>query len=411
MFDSEKKKLGRYVAVYTAIITLPIFFEIRKFTVIIDWIFGVMMCLLLFKGTLVLRIKKFIEVYLFTGILESMLRGIMVLLPIARLEGISGEIISILLTITVSCQICRQRYFKSFIKYLNALKKYQYIIVAISVVSASLFLAISESIVNSVDNKKIGMIFQTISVCLIGTVIIGIIWLAGSIYRQEYYVKQNQMQERVIQTQQQYYKKMYENEKEMRMFRHDIRAQFGCLQLLLSEGKLEEANEYLKTAADTFEKLTINKYHVGNEILDLIINQAYSTARKKEILLEVEGNMSRIDFINIYDLCSIFSNAINNAIEACERQPDIKKAIKCIILEHNGNFLFRFENPATSEMYNTVKRGNTSKENKKEHGFGIENIRMAVEKNNGRMEYLYSNEKLALEIYFAFHDKIPCLAT
>ena len=59
-----------------------------------------------------------------------------------------------------------------------------------------------------------------------------------------------------------------------------------------------------------------------------------------------------------------------------------------------------FTNPATEEMYKAATKGKTTKADKKHHGYGIEIIRMAVERNNGRMQYLFENGKLILEISF-----------
>ena len=117
-------------------------------------------------------------------------------------------------------------------------------------------------------------------------------------------------------------------------------------------------------------------------------------------MLDIKGKLSKTENIDVYDLCTIFSNAISNAIEACEKMSDVKKIITISVLEQGKTIFFRFENPATAEMYETVRQNGTTKMDNKDHGFGILNIKRAVEKNCGEMEYLFQDGKLILEVYF-----------
>ena len=50
-------------------------------------------------------------------------------------------------------------------------------------------------------------------------------------------------------------------------------------------------------------------------------------------------------------------------------------------------------------MYQAIVKGKTTKTDSDNHGFGIRNIRNAVEGLHGSMEYRYVNGKIALEIY------------
>ena len=87
-------------------------------------------------------------------------------------------------------------------------------------------------------------------------------------------------------------------------------------------------------------------------------------------------------------------------MEAYNRIQNKEKVIHVSILEHERTILFRFVNFATDEMYEALKQNRSTKEDNQNHGFGAENIRMAVEKNGGDLEYHYNNENLILEIYF-----------
>ena len=106
----------------------------------------------------------------------------------------------------------------------------------------------------------------------------------------------------------------------------------------------------------------------------------YCEAREKQIEFNVEGAITE-PIVDTYDLCTIFSNAISNALEACTKITDRNTKISISILIHNGTLLLRFENSALGDMQEQINSGITSKQNAEEHGFGIQNIRKAVDIN------------------------------
>ena len=361
----------------------------------------------LFQGKILSRLASFFGVYFFTGTAESIVNGIAFLLlhqPLERL-GISTLSVSVRLILDITSAtlvllIITRKGIQKFISYFLSLKWFQYAAIIMIAFSGALVMLISEVVLDYIDNKKVGEIFHFSIIILLGTTFVGIIWFVSTVYAKEYYLKQNQLKEEIIHMQQQYYQNIYENDREMRKFRHDIHSHLGCLQLLMSEGKIEQAIRHLETVENNFEKIKVYKYHTGNEILDVIINQKCMEAKKKNINIIVEGKLNTADFIDAYDLCTIFANALNNGMEAYNRIQNKEKVIHVSILEHERTILFRFDNFATDEMYEALKQNRSTKEDNQNHGFGAENIRMAVEKNGGDLEYHYNNENLILEIYF-----------
>jgi sensor histidine kinase regulating citrate/malate metabolism len=227
----------------------------------------------------------------------------------------------------------------------------------------------------------------------------GIILFVKSVHGKEYYMKQDSMKDEMIRVQQQYYKSLYENNDNLKRFRHDIKSQLGGLTLLLKQGNSEDAISYLEKITEQYEMIDSNIIHVGNDILDAIINHCSQMAVQKGVSLCVKGKIADIKQMNIYDLCNIFANAINNAVEACERQENIEKIVEINITDNHNTYYLQFINPATSEMYELLQKRVTAKKNVTEHGFGIMNIETAVRRSGGFMEYTYQNNKIILEIF------------
>ena len=85
-------------------------------------------------------------------------------------------------------------------------------------------------------------------------------------------------------------------------------------------------------------------------------------------------------------ICTIFGNALDNAIE-CERKiPDKEKRLIHVTVSQQKNFLIlRFENYFEGQLdYNEGKLVTTKKE-KEFHGYGIKSIRYTVSKYEGAL--------------------------
>ena len=91
----------------------------------------------------------------------------------------------------------------------------------------------------------------------------------------------------------------------------------------------EEIVEYIDNL-----NLQINDFeyfkNTGNKTLDIVLSEKKYICSKYNIQYEEYINISKLDFINV-DICAIFSNALDNAIEACinidtniEKRIDVK---------------------------------------------------------------------------------------
>ncbi len=369
----------------------------------VSTVFEVAVYIFLFQGKLRQKIVNFGEIYLVTGIIEVMVGGLLSLIPnkIFRYNTVTGELIAALVSAVLVYGAVKCKWLQNFFQYLRRLKWYQYMAIVIVVCSGIFLLVISEFTLALIDNQRISILFHTISTILYCAMIAGIIAFVYGVYKTEYYSQQNELKDEIIYAQQQNYQNLYENDKEMRAFRHEINKQIGFLNILLRDGKTEQALSHLKSMEDDYNSRVLHKFNTGNEILDVVINYTYSYAKEKNVKLDVKGRICEIKHIDVYDLCTIFSNAINNGVEAYDNMQNCEKTITVSLLEQEHMVSFRFENFATREMYLTIKQKSTTKKDKKNHGFGVENIRRAVYKNHGEMEYRYENGKIILEIYFA----------
>lgn len=101
------------------------------------------------------------------------------------------------------------------------------------------------------------------------------------------------------------------------------------------------------------------------------------------------------------DVCSIFSNMIDNAIEACIKikDKDTNRFIKIKGTMVNGFFVIKCENSKINDIkfkYNNIK---TDKKNSYLHGIGVKSIKSSVQKYDGDVFIDYQDYIFIVKIY------------
>lgn len=411
IFQDRVREKSRYAAMavmYVGVIIPTVLYVEDHFWIEIG--LNIAIYIFLFQGRIARRLARFWGVYLFVSVTESIVSAIgyfLMRLPLQSINvsAVRSEIVRLLFaaaSFVFTLYIVRRKWVQKLIASFRELKWYQYVAVVLMALSSMCLLVIIELLLEYVRNSsEIGTMVLILLIVLLGTTFATFFWLASSIYSRNHYLRQNQIKEEVINAQRKYYQSIYENDNELRKFRHDIRSQLGCLQLLLTEGKTEQAIIYLKSMGHHLEEMTIQQFHTGNDILDAVVQQKWLEAKKKGIRIDIEGSMTKPDFMDVYELCILFSNALDNGIEACENLQDQKKVITVSIVEHRKVIFFQITNPATPEMYEVLRQGRTGKADSQRHGFGVKSIQDVVQKNGGEMDYRWEEGILTLEIYLA----------
>ena len=101
--------------------------------------------------------------------------------------------------------------------------------------------------------------------------------------------------------------------------------------------------------------------------------------------------MESVEQIEIepFDLNIVFSNLLDNAIEAIRKvdNPFLHVRVK----QRAGRFVLEIVNSYTGEIEAQDKMLKTSKENQEFHGIGLKNVKGVLEKYNGMLEIDYAD--------------------
>lgn len=118
-----------------------------------------------------------------------------------------------------------------------------------------------------------------------------------------------------LENQVEYYEKINSIYSEFRSFRHDYNNHILCLKSILAENDIDQALDYLSDIQE-FSSIHKNQYNTGNIIMDALISDKNEKAKKSNTNIEFSGYIPTSGISNV-DLCIIFANSLDNALEAC----------------------------------------------------------------------------------------------
>lgn len=183
---------------------------------------------------------------------------------------------------------------------------------------------------------------------------------------------------------------------------HDLKHQIAGLR---AETDIDKRTEWLDAMEDDirgFESVT----NTGNKVLDTIIVGKIMHGQKYDIKFTCVIDGKLLEFMHVTDICTIFGNAIDNAIENVVMIKDIEKRIIHVTVSAKNKFvLIQFQNYCEVKP-NEDKRGirlfESSKADKRNHGFGLKSIQYTVDKYDGTMKAGMNKDWFELTIL------IPC---
>lgn len=177
---------------------------------------------------------------------------------------------------------------------------------------------------------------------------------------------------------------------------HDLKHQIAGLRMETDEERRKkwiDAMEEEISAFDAFNK-------TGNQVLDTILAAKIFHCRKHHIQFTCVADGKLLEFMHVTDICSIFGNALDNAIEHVILIPQEEKRLIHISVYSRKDFVFiKIENYCEQKL--EVKEGKyipTTKGDKENHGFGLKSICASAEKYGGIVDFGEENHWFVLKI-------------
>lgn len=168
-----------------------------------------------------------------------------------------------------------------------------------------------------------------------------------------------------------------------------------------NEQEVQSSIQGLQSQIQEYE----NYYQTGNEYLDIIIRDKAKIAQERQIDFAVLISFADGAFIEPLDISTIFGNALDNAIEASEKLSIQERLItvkanrvrNMLVISIENNTL-QIGNKQKQILSDNAWKNKTTKEDTFAHGFGLSNIRNAVQKYAGQCSIREEEGKFMLKI-------------
>lgn len=226
---------------------------------------------------------------------------------------------------------------------------------------------------------------------------ISLLWCITVLARQQKLERQGMFAE----INRRYYASMEQQHFEIRRLKHDLANHLQTLSALPEEKR----DAYLK---DLTENAAVSETlsYCGDATVNAVLTVKKNLMDRYGICLETSVDIPATLPFQKTDLCALYANALDNAIEACMQVDEAKRSITLKSKAQKGLFCLEVKNPLPDTISPTVLRRAetdfilpTSKSDKTNHGIGLKSIREIVERYHGSVEVKTTDEVFDLFLY------------
>ena len=205
--------------------------------------------------------------------------------------------------------------------------------------------------------------------------------------------------ENLFQRQYDQYRQYKENDEILGRKYHDLKHQIAAIRAESDPDKRESYLAGLDEVIEVYE----SRHKTGNAVLDTVLSGKGMVCAQNGIEFLSYADASRLGFMDTMDICSVFGNALDNAIENAEKvdEPE-KRQIKLYVYNQNQFILIRVENYFKGDLQYEDGSLKTTKKHAQFHGYGVKSIMQIAEKYGGNATFSTEDDLFRLILL------IPC---
>lgn len=209
------------------------------------------------------------------------------------------------------------------------------------------------------------------------------------------YQEENQLNEYYQELQEKRYEDLYQKIKELRGFRHDYRHHVNYMNQLCAASEWEALQEYVQSLGKMQHRVSV--VSTGNSVVDAVVSYFQMQMREKGIGLRWFGTLPKQLAMDVTEICALFSNLLENAVEASEQvvQETGEQVLIQVDVQRDEQYIY-------VDMVNRMIIGDTdvlkTKKKGSEHGLGIQNIKAIVDRYHGMIEWKVEGDTMHVEM-------------
>lgn len=200
--------------------------------------------------------------------------------------------------------------------------------------------------------------------------------------------------EKQLETEREEYESMRRTVELGRQYRHDMRHHFSVIQGMLQEGSNPQVEEYLVGLNGRLDKTEKTEY-CKNTTINALLSVYGERARSNGIAFDVHISLPEVPFVDEIDLCSVISNAVDNAVNACMKLSGGEKKIEVITEYTEGRLSVTVKNPIECEPLLDAD-GFPVFEKTERHGYGLLSMQHIAQKYGGMIKILADDDVFTL---------------
>lgn len=206
----------------------------------------------------------------------------------------------------------------------------------------------------------------------------------------------------MLKSQYEHYRFYQESAEMIQIKYHDLKHQIAGLRGEMDPDKRGEWLDIMEQELNQYELAA----KTGNQVLDTMLSIKQLYCNKHNINLTCVADGTVLDFIHVVDLCTIFGNALDNAIESVVALPQVEQRLIHVAVTLQKNFvLIIVENYCPEPVVWNGGLPVTTKADKKHHGFGMKSIKYSAEKYGGHISAGVKDQWFVLKVLIPYPEK------
>lgn len=175
------------------------------------------------------------------------------------------------------------------------------------------------------------------------------------------------------------------------VYQHDMRHHLNAIEGFLSAGEHDRAADYIRRVRSDVEAVTPRRY-CENELVNLLCSSFAEKSCKAGVALTVDAAVPRALSLPDTELCSVLSNALENALHAAEQVEPARRKVSLYCTVQRGKLLLEVCNPCAAP----VRLENGLPAAREGHGYGCRSILAIAGRHNGLCQFLPADNTFTL---------------
>lgn len=204
-----------------------------------------------------------------------------------------------------------------------------------------------------------------------------------------------------------YYHAQEQHLQDMHTITHDFKKHLTTIRAMADTDK--PLNDYLDQLSGRMAESSKGVIaYTENKVINVILHQKQEICLENDIELIIKCEYPLLGFIKYPDACSIFGNALDNAIAACFMQIETHRYITLNVYSHNETLVVEFEN-SRNPLIKLLEEGKsifkTTKKDPQLHGYGLINIKDAVKSYGGCAIFNFTEDTFNVSLFIPLNQE------